>query len=360
VEADRSALDGGDGPGHTHQFASGVTGPPQHTAPAINSIVNRILGSSSWTELRRWGETLLGTGSFYIGVGVGVAKNITEMVDALLGTIKMFILAGMYEETIHPLPWWEAAISPSHLAAEAAQTLLGPNELKRAHDRCEALIKEIEQIAKHPLDFLGNAGSALAARFKRKWDVYSSLVSRTDMRSQFEAGEALGDLLTDVAMALLTVASVAGAAARIAAELPELMNVVRALRGAQEAADIAGGADAVGTAGEGEMEGTVANSAPRTSRETPPPKPKIVISDKISRQMSRRGWDQSSINNVVSNPFTTRQAFNKATGQTATAFYAQDGSYVVRDNSTAEIVQISQKGDGDWVPDSSIINPYKP
>jgi hypothetical protein len=97
-----------------------------------------------------------------------------------------------------------------------------------------------------------------------------------------------------------------------------------------------------------------------TAREGAAPTPRIVISDKITRQMARRGWDESSINDVVSNPFTTRQAFNKATGQTATAFYTQDGSYVVRDNVSAEIVQISKKGDPDWVPDSSIINPYKP
>jgi len=51
---------------------------------------------------------------------------------------------------------------------------------------------------------------------------------------------------------------------------------------------------------------------------------------------------------------------NKANGNPATAYYDEAGNYVVRDNVTGAIVQYSEFGNTDWIPDSSIVNPYKP
>jgi hypothetical protein len=38
-------------------------------------------------------------------------------------------------------------------------------------------------------------------------------------------------------------------------------------------------------------------------------------------QLSRRGWSQSSVDDLVNNPYTTRESINKATGNEATAYF---------------------------------------
>jgi hypothetical protein len=82
-------------------------------------------------------------------------------------------------------------------------------------------------------------------------------------------------------------------------------------------------------------------------------------SKKIVSQMSKRGWTTGLINKTISKPKAIRQALNKATGNKATAYFDQSGSYIVVDNVTKDIIQISDRT-RPWVPDSTIINPYLP
>jgi len=84
------------------------------------------------------------------------------------------------------------------------------------------------------------------------------------------------------------------------------------------------------------------------------------IESKIIRQMSGRGWTKELVHETVNNPFTTRAALNRATGYPATAFYQKSGAYVVRDNITGEIVQVSNRLNPGWIPDGTIIDPYFP
>ncbi len=84
------------------------------------------------------------------------------------------------------------------------------------------------------------------------------------------------------------------------------------------------------------------------------------ITPKIVKQMGRRGWTKELIHETVNNPFTTRVASNRATGNAATAYFQKNGSYIVKDNITNEIIQISNRLDPKWIPDATIINPYIP
>ena len=86
----------------------------------------------------------------------------------------------------------------------------------------------------------------------------------------------------------------------------------------------------------------------------------VSLTPKITKQMLSRGWTDKLIESTVNNPFTTRAATNKATGNMATAYFTKDGAYVVRDNITKEIIQISNRLDPKWIPDSTIFNPYIP
>ncbi|MFA5502708.1 MAG: colicin E5-related ribonuclease, partial [Sulfurovaceae bacterium] len=86
------------------------------------------------------------------------------------------------------------------------------------------------------------------------------------------------------------------------------------------------------------------------------PRVVIVIEPKIIGQMASRGWTDESIKAVVSNPakkvITQDIRFNPATGtrlnDPATGYIAKDGSYVVRNDRTGQIVQVSNKNKPNW------------
>lgn len=84
------------------------------------------------------------------------------------------------------------------------------------------------------------------------------------------------------------------------------------------------------------------------------------ITPKIVKQMGRRGWTKELIHETVNNPFSTRVASNRATGNAATAYFQKNGSYIVKDNITNEVIQINNRLDTKWVPDATIIDPYIP
>lgn len=79
------------------------------------------------------------------------------------------------------------------------------------------------------------------------------------------------------------------------------------------------------------------------------------ISTKISKQMARRGWTEGLIKETILKN-VGRKAVNRATGNAATAYFTSSGAYVVIDNITKEIVQISNRYDPYWVIDARHFN----
>jgi len=87
----------------------------------------------------------------------------------------------------------------------------------------------------------------------------------------------------------------------------------------------------------------------------------VKSSQKLMNQMSNRGWTKTSVKNTIDAPYTTRSSTNLATGNSATVYYNQNGSHVIVDNVTNEIVQVSDAlNPSEWISDPNIINPYKP
>jgi len=82
--------------------------------------------------------------------------------------------------------------------------------------------------------------------------------------------------------------------------------------------------------------------------------------DKSAADLTKRGWTWDSAQNVVNNRHATSPALNKATGNAATAYFNQAGEYIVVDNVTGGLVQASEVGNAGWIPDSTIVNPFKP
>ena len=87
---------------------------------------------------------------------------------------------------------------------------------------------------------------------------------------------------------------------------------------------------------------------------------KTKSNTKLLNQMQQRGWTEQLVKETVDNPYTTRVSTNLATNQTATVFYTSRGAYVIVDDVTKEVVQISSNIDpASWIPDKNIINPYR-
>lgn len=71
--------------------------------------------------------------------------------------------------------------------------------------------------------------------------------------------------------------------------------------------------------------------------------------------MPRRGWTKQDVSDVVNNPAktaATRDTRHRADGSRendpATAYIDNNGAYVVRNDVTGEIVQISNRNDPNW------------
>lgn len=76
---------------------------------------------------------------------------------------------------------------------------------------------------------------------------------------------------------------------------------------------------------------------------------------KIKRQLEKRGWDKDSIDEIISKPSRTVKTKDRRYNSDvtrrddpATAYFDKDGNYVVRNNKTGDIVQISDKTDPEW------------
>jgi len=71
----------------------------------------------------------------------------------------------------------------------------------------------------------------------------------------------------------------------------------------------------------------------------------------------KRGWSDDSIYDAINNPVNTKKTRDQRwlphaaapRDDPATAYFATDGSYVVRNDKTGEIIQISDKNDKEWI-----------
>ncbi len=79
------------------------------------------------------------------------------------------------------------------------------------------------------------------------------------------------------------------------------------------------------------------------------------IEAKIAKQMEKRGWTTEGIDSTVNNPSQTVATTDTRwrpdgtkMNDPATAYINKDGSYVVRNNKTGDIVQVSDRTDPNW------------
>ncbi len=85
----------------------------------------------------------------------------------------------------------------------------------------------------------------------------------------------------------------------------------------------------------------------------------IKFSDKQSdyqweKQLSERNWSKEQIVNVINNPSQMGTSINRYTGNECLVYFNEKGGYVVVDNVTGKIVQISQYDMSDFIIDKDI------
>ena len=74
-------------------------------------------------------------------------------------------------------------------------------------------------------------------------------------------------------------------------------------------------------------------------------------------QMVRRGWDAVSVGEATVDNIGTGTTINRATGNPATAYFVSENQYVVIDNVTVDLVQVSNRNDPRWFHDMDIVLP---
>ncbi|MBU3978754.1 hypothetical protein KJ980_07190 [Patescibacteria group bacterium] len=81
----------------------------------------------------------------------------------------------------------------------------------------------------------------------------------------------------------------------------------------------------------------------------------IKYGEKIIKQMGTRGWTQEAIETLIKNPAKTIDVTDTRhlpsgtqLNDPATAFINKDGSYVIRNNKTGDVVQVSNRNDPNW------------
>src|SRR5215472_15266528 len=171
----------------THAIEAGYTVVTDEMRSFVNSVPDRITHAANWPQLRYWAEIALGAESFQVGVGVGMVKNLADGVLGLLQMLKMFVLAGLYEQA-HSSSQVAAAMSgPSYLIAKAADLVMA-NQMKAADEQAKGLLKEVAHLVANP----GQLLIALGQQYKEKWDRFAELTKQNSVSSRFEAGEIVG------------------------------------------------------------------------------------------------------------------------------------------------------------------------
>jgi hypothetical protein len=66
---------------------------------------------------------------------------------------------------------------------------------------------------------------------------------------------------------------------------------------------------------------------------------------KAVRDLAKRGWTRESVRATIRNPHGTARGVYKGNGDPATYYFNEDGSFVVRNDRTRDVIQLSDRKD---------------
>jgi hypothetical protein len=82
----------------------------------------------------------------------------------------------------------------------------------------------------------------------------------------------------------------------------------------------------------------------------------LKIGKKIQKQLNKRGWTEESVKLVYQNPDKTEKTIDTRhnsdltmKNEPATVYYRSDGAYIICNDLTGDVVQISDINDPNWI-----------
>ena len=76
------------------------------------------------------------------------------------------------------------------------------------------------------------------------------------------------------------------------------------------------------------------------------------IPEKINKQLAKRGWSEDSVKNTRENFIKRMRSVDRKTGEPATAYFKSHNQYVVVNDKTGSVVQVSDLNKPNWkIPD---------
>lgn len=243
----------------------------------LQRVVEEIK-SSSWQGLESSANYIFGPTSVSLGIVYGLGESLAKDVWKLLGLAKMICLANLYAHldshsvlgSSDPLVW---------ALANALDQLPGVHsEMRMAHDRMQELLRDLQEIVKHPKAFFQAVGKDISQEFQEDWKALTTYCEHPSLRHGFQLGKAVGRILYQLIMLLLIFEGAVKTATSIAAEFPRLARVARIVENGGRLADLevpermaAGGASAGDELAEGSSTAEKAQeSLPETKQVTSP------------------------------------------------------------------------------------------
>jgi hypothetical protein len=80
----------------------------------------------------------------------------------------------------------------------------------------------------------------------------------------------------------------------------------------------------------------------------------VVIDDKIGGQLGERGWTEQEVRDAVSGEPSGTSVDNTEGRDDPASVYGTEGAHVVVNDRTGRVVQVSDRNNPGWVPDSRI------
>jgi len=158
-----------------------------------------------------------------------MAENAAGIAGAFLALAKIFVLAGLYDAA-RISSWASGPLIAVHLEARAVERVFGPGALRGAHDKRDALIRELGTAALHPVELIGSTAKNITHEYTSKWKRFEQVMGQSSLSANFEAGRIFGGVLVDVLMLISAIGDIAKAT-KLLSEIPELIRLSKSLKG---------------------------------------------------------------------------------------------------------------------------------
>jgi hypothetical protein len=178
------------------------------------------------TTIRQVAVHILAPHCFSVGVIVGISETIISSVVDLVSLCRTLVLADLHDLYTGQTCWSCIALDSAYRSRKMMATLAGilfPDELRKAAEERDALIRELTEAIQNPLEAFAELAQNVVAKYKKDWEDFKTHMTANTLEGWFHAGRIFGRVVCDIFMVVLNVVG----AVRIIARLPRLFKYMR-------------------------------------------------------------------------------------------------------------------------------------